>query len=530
IPFQLPETTLQFLQDRRRTGGPAAVTYGDDGEKFGGWPDTWDWVYGQGYLEKWFATLEANADWLETTHFAGYMDTHPPSGRVYLPPASYEEMMEWALPVDTAREFKNLKERLAGPEEMADEAGRFLHGGVWDSFLTKYVEANQLHKKMLHVSRKVGQMEPGAAAAAEARAELYRGQCNCAYWHGMFGGLYLNYLRHAVYHHLIRAESLAEANLRPAGGLTVEWLDFDLDGQVEVVVTHPQMSAEVAPARGGALVELDFRPAAFNLLNVLTRREEIYHDRIRQGEVPGAETGEPRSIHDRVRLQDPALADALIYDRLDRLAFMDHLLPADISLEQLQSGSFADRADLAGHPYLAAPSPPLPPDNPFRLHLTRATGAGPGGPPITLTKSYTFDPVRARVQVDYHLASQGNQPLVGVWGVEFNFTLLAGDAADRYYCLETQEDRRLISAGEIQQTSRFAARDEWSGFEIRWTLAPAARVVRFPIETVSQSEDGFEKTYQGSCLWFLWDLELEPGGEREWTVELAVEKIQPAGA
>jgi alpha-amylase len=48
-----------------------------------------------------------------------------------------------------------------------------------------------------------------AGADSEARRELYRGQCNCSYWHGVFGGLYLGHLRFAVYKHLLAAERLA---------------------------------------------------------------------------------------------------------------------------------------------------------------------------------------------------------------------------------------------------------------------------------------------------------------------------------
>ena len=41
---------------------------------------------------------------------------------------------------------------------------------------------------------------PASATLVEqARTALYRGQCNCAYWHGAFGGVYLPHLRNAIY-------------------------------------------------------------------------------------------------------------------------------------------------------------------------------------------------------------------------------------------------------------------------------------------------------------------------------------------
>jgi hypothetical protein len=47
-------------------------------------------------------------------------------------------------------------------------------------------------------------------------------------------------------------------------------------------------------------------------------------------------------------------------------------------------------------------------------------------------------------------------------------------------------------------------------------LARPARLLRTPIETVSLSEDGFERNYQGSLLMALWDL----GGATEWQIAL----------
>ena len=41
IPFDLPEKTLERLRHFKDDLGFDAVTYADDGEKFGGWPDTY---------------------------------------------------------------------------------------------------------------------------------------------------------------------------------------------------------------------------------------------------------------------------------------------------------------------------------------------------------------------------------------------------------------------------------------------------------------------------------------------------------
>ena len=45
-----------------------------------------------------FRPWRENGEWIHLLTFSEYMDKFPPQGRIYLPPSSYEEMMQWALP------------------------------------------------------------------------------------------------------------------------------------------------------------------------------------------------------------------------------------------------------------------------------------------------------------------------------------------------------------------------------------------------------------------------------------------------
>src|SRR6202022_685895 len=91
----------------------------------------------------------------------------------------------------------------------------------------------------------------GGHALDHARRELYRAQCNCAYWHGLFGGLYLNYLRDAVYHHLIEAELHAERVLGVGDKPSVVEADIDVDLQNEVILQNGEAVVYVKPDLGG---------------------------------------------------------------------------------------------------------------------------------------------------------------------------------------------------------------------------------------------------------------------------------------
>jgi len=507
------------------------VTYADDGEKFGGWPETHQWVYEEKYLHKFFTALEEQSDWLETMTFGEYVDRHPPTGRIYLPMASYEEMMEWSLPYKAGLRFRELKQELQATEVGEAGVSEFLRGGQWDNFLTKYEESNHLHKRMLVAGKKVKQLPPGHQETSGALRALYRSQCNCAYWHGLFGGLYLNYLRHALYSQLIEAENKADDLLLGAGrGLNVEKIDFNKDGFDEVIVSNPEMNAFIAPARGGALMELDYRPACFNLSNVLRRRPEVYHQDILTAGKTGEATGDqPHSIHDRVRFKEEGLQEKLIYDRLDRYSFMDHCLAPASTFEEFKSGAQEALVSFAGQPYQwQRGEDPVDPHTPFMLRLKReSAGSNSGETSLAVEKTYRFDPNKAALEVSYSLHNEDEKPLDFIWIVEHNFTLLAGDAADRNYVLPEGwlEDSRLASAGVLPDIQTLGMRDEFFGFELQLKYSPAVELWRFPVETVSQSEEGFESVYQGSCIAGCWRVQLNPGQSQQLQAGLEVKKM-----
>src|SRR5262249_44534363 len=146
---------------------------------------------------------------------AEYLANNLPLGRADLPTASYTEMMEWALPTPARSAFLGVSKEFADRGDVL----RFLRGGPWRAFFRKYAESNLLHKKMLRLSGKLHRLERDphgvdAASRSQARTHALRAQCNDAYWHGIFGGLYAPHLRTALWNELIRAETLlAEAAL-----------------------------------------------------------------------------------------------------------------------------------------------------------------------------------------------------------------------------------------------------------------------------------------------------------------------------
>jgi len=228
------------------------IVLGDDGEKFGAWPNTYDHVWGEGWMERFFTALEAESGWLETMTPGDYVRRFEARGLVYLPTASYAEMMEWALPAGASTEFHRVRQQAEDGER--PDVLAYLRGGFWRSFLARYPESNAMHKRGLRIDAKLA-----CVPSEEARDALWQAQCNCPYWHGVFGGLYLRHIRRATNANLVRAERLAdEAAGRPRGVAVIE-RDLDFDGHHELLLQSPDVSLMLHPSAGGMISELDLR-------------------------------------------------------------------------------------------------------------------------------------------------------------------------------------------------------------------------------------------------------------------------------
>ncbi|NOT07667.1 MAG: DUF1925 domain-containing protein [Gemmatimonadales bacterium] len=291
VPFRPPAELGEYLRSLRQAGHELAVL-ADDGEKFGGWPGTREWVYERGWLRDFLATLDTlrEAGDLRLVTFSQALDEVPIHGPAYLPSASYHEMEGWSLPVPAARRLAALEKEL-GPERVQGAEGPLVRGSHWRNFFTKYPESNRLHKRVLALSA----LSRRRGDSPEVRRHLARAQCNDAYWHGVFGGLYLPHLREALWKELARAEEL----LRLGEPAEAETLDLDHDGELELYLHSAEAAVVMSPARGGAIEELTRFGDRINYASVLTRRREAYHfEALERGATVAATEGGSASIHD----------------------------------------------------------------------------------------------------------------------------------------------------------------------------------------------------------------------------------------
>jgi hypothetical protein len=351
-------------------------------------------------------------------------------------------MEGWALPAESATALAALEAEV-GEDRLHGLDGSLIRGTHWRNFLVKYPEANRLHKKMLALSALCRER----GDPPEARRAIGRAQCNDAYWHGVFGGLYLPFLRGALWQELARAERL----LRKGEPLVAERLDLDFDGAEEIWVHDDTVSVVISPARGGAIEEYTDLALGINHAAVLTRRREAYHlealaaaAREKEAQTLGNDEG-AASIHD---IEASLRLDVLPpVDALPRSLGVDRLIAADWSAESFISGAFDPVHTCQGADPLIHVD-----QRPERVEvvlawpdLTKRIIVAAGG---ALEVQWTWDPA----------AWPAEQRLTSEWSI-FAPLVLDSDSAER-----------------------------WD----------------YDVETVAKSERGLDRTVQGQAVVFVW--------------------------
>ncbi|HUF75804.1 MAG TPA: alpha-amylase/4-alpha-glucanotransferase domain-containing protein [Longimicrobiales bacterium] len=469
VPFRSPSEIGRYFRGLA-AAGQEMVVLADDGEKFGGWPGTHEWVWKSGWLESFFDEMERLAEGgvLRLARPSDAIAEVPAGGLAYLPTASYHEMELWSLPPVAAESLERAEAALADVPGAASAT----RGGHWRNFLARYAESNRMHKK----AQRLSELCRAAGDPPEARRAIGRAQCNDAYWHGVFGGLYLRHLRDSIWADLARAERV----LRTGQGLEAEWLDGDVDGEAELHVHSSSFAAVVSARRGGSVTELTWLGHGVNLANTLTRRRESYHRTTPPAEAPPSAEETPArdarpegeasargapsegdtmpSIHE---LEEGLRMEALPPVDLDvRALFLDRVLPHGLDEERYRDADYA---------------------------------------PI-----YSW----ARERFDAELTT-GRSLLI-----------LALEAEGVHRLSKTYE---ISGSGEVAVTYRWdpAAfpEDAWFAPEISVEVDPGLRfepepaeVWRHDIVTVSKREDGLEESVQGTSITPRWPIAL--GGAR----------------
>ena len=483
LPFSPAQEAVRYLESLAREEGAPAAIYFDDIEKFGIWPETYEWVYEKGWLTQFIEGVLASGI-IKTERYCDYHARAKTRGVVYLPTTSYIEMNEWTLPVPAAHNYADLVQASKSSGQFAQNKS-FLRGGIWKNFLTRYPESNWMHKRMLSLSRRLHAL-PKKKQTAEMLNALYEAQANDAYWHGLFGGLYLPHLRRAIYNAIVKLEALLDKVEPRKPKLAV---DLDLDGEDEIFVQNGVLQAVLRQDGSAALCEFDAYRLNHNFADTLSMPQEHYHRKV-HAQPSGQHRGEGiANPHERVSLKHEITQEDMVIDEHQKLMFLDRW-----STEDAESRPSYVATAHAGVTH--------------GVMFEAALGAG------WVRKSIKLD--GARLYVAYGFDGVGE----GVFQVTVNLAMPSCDGpAGRFRV----GDEIMGGFGQLLQHAamqHIVLEDEVLGGKLKVSVDRPVSLHSQPCFSVSQSEAGFEKIMQAVVLTF--ECALTAQSEKlEFSIEVA---------
>ena len=325
-----------------------------------------------------------------------------------------------------------------------------------------------------------------------------------------------------MFKHLISADNLLdEAQGRGMADGDRAWVeltsaDYNFDGRQEIRLASNRLVALVAPAQGGQIYELDVRAICHNLLATLTRRPEAYHEKVRAGE--GAAGGDVASIHDRVVFKQEGLDKRLQYDRYPRKSLIDHFFESETSLAAVIADDYQELGD-----FITAPFEARLRRSSERMQLQMTRPGHVGDHEVRITKGLTLEAGEQTLSIAYLLEGlPADQTLH--FGIEMNFAGLPSGLDDRYF--RDTQGRPLGQLGtqlDVNDFSGLGLVDKWLGIALDLKSDRPTNFWTFPIETVSQSEGGFELVHQSVVVLPHWLVQADQDGRWSVTMTLALD-------
>ena len=421
------------------------------------------------WLKTFFEILNLKVDLIETKLFNNYYQNNRPKGRIYLP----------------------------GKQKIQPKA-------KWNNFLLKYDEANLLHKKMLRVSKKVNSAKEGKSRFKvikeminQAYELLLMGQCNDTYWDTILGGIYSPRKRHNAYSNLIKAENLLDsASRQNSRWIQVSEIDYDCDGNDEVIIESETQNIYISPAMGGSILEHDFRSKNINITNTISRKEEEYHSN-----------------------------GNLIYDRYPKLNLVDHFLENNLELDKCISNQFNHLTKKILTPYHIEKIKAKEETCKIALELKTNLAGLANSPEIELKKQINTRSGDSSLTIDYTLTNKSLDNIDFLFGVEFNLNVTNEIDENSYFYLNNDRTQKssLISPEFLKETNQIAIYSHSYKLNLTLLWNKPCNLFRYPIETLSYNYGKLEKIYQGSTIFPTWHLVLEPNVPWELSVKQEIQ-------
>ncbi len=492
IPFNKVEEISDFLDKI-----PCGIIF-DDGEKFGLWPETFEWVYEKNWLKKFF-TLINNSKKITTMKFSEFFYNKKPIGRIYLPEVSYHEMGEWALEYKNASILKKLIDKKSVPENL-------LRTGIWKNFFIKYEESNNIHKRMLDLSKTLHL----GASNEYALEYLLQSQCNDCLWHGVFGGIYLPILRNNAYIAINKAENIIDNFTENSKQIILK--DINLDGYNELILKNKFLTIIASSKFGGAVFEFSHRKTCFNIMNTLMRRKETYHDSIRDL-AKKDKNKKITTIHEMDFEISDELKDALIFDNHLKYSFLDKFFGRNETFSNYKKNNITELSDLTVKSF------EIKKDNHICFSTKGNLTLFKKKFPLSVSKKYNLQ--KETFHAEIIIKNESFLTFDITYCVEMNFFFPGHNNTDSH--IKAGKCKTALETEiTIEKINRIVIYDAVMASNVLIESDKKFDLWSYPFYTVSKSEKGFEKIYQGTTFGFLFPFDFFPDEERNYCFKIGV--------
>jgi len=238
----------------------------------------------------------------------------------------------------------------------------------------------------------------------------------------------------------------------------------------------------IDPAVGAGIGQWDLRASRVALASVLRRRPEAYHEKLKK-------------MADATRKE---LVRYLVYDDHERRSGLVRILdPAGRQLGDFVNGEWRIESAEQSKTVLSRLAPGL-----F----------------VRKTVSVGGDRRAGSLSVSVEVQNRGLGPLTGTLELEWNVNLMGGGGNEKaYYRWDGGKEARFDTAGSVAPGVALTFGNEQEGVAVATEVDPPTEQEWLSVDTVSNSESGFEKTHQGSCLTQRWRLDIGPSETQTFT-------------
>ncbi len=512
IPYADAEEVVEYIIENVESAGGGLTVMMDDIEKFGLWPKSYEHVYRKKWLNRFFSKIseEQKKGRLKAVKFSDYLDKFHSEGNIYLPSDSYSEMGKWSLPYDSSLVFAPiLAEVKKTKEEEKKDWMKFIRGGFFRNMLVKYPEANLMHKKMMRLSRQINDFR-NHKNFPQMRDHLFRGQCNCPYWHGIFGGIYHSHLRAATFSELLKCEKIL---LQTSGEeIVIDEDDMVFYGQKEIEVCTENFCLHLHPMLGGNASEFSEFKTCHNVGFVVKRRPEVYHKNIATTPIAADDAG-AKSLHEIIEMKDSDLEDKILYDWYDRHSFIFHFFHPSTKLYNFSQSRYGEQGDFVNQPFETDID-----KNAKKIVMRREGHVWSADKflPVAVTKIFDFS---RGLKFFWKVENISNEDIPALPGIEFNLT---GSSEKSAFFSVGGRKYRAVDPVETAGNRILFEETYWK-LKLVLTSSLETEIWAYPVNTVCRLDGGIESLFQGVSITFLKRINLAAHGSIQGFIEVSQE-------